>query len=65
MLLPGINRVHEVVFLHRGLLRAGQIDGGRVVDNNINAAEMLHGALDRFLDEKKIIIDAVMRIRIS
>src|SRR5262249_41376566 len=45
-----VDAVHEVVLLHRRRLGAGQVDGRGVVDQDVDAAEGLHGLLDRLGD---------------
>lgn len=44
-----VDAVHEVVFLHRRVQRAGQRDGAGVVDEHVDAAELLHRLLDGVL----------------
>ena len=45
-----IDALHQIVALDRRLERAGQIDGARVVDEDIDAAEGLDGPGDRVID---------------
>ncbi len=37
-----VDLVHEVVLLHRRLLRPGEGDGACVVDHDVNAAKVFH-----------------------
>ena len=42
--------MHEVESLHGRRLRSRQVDGARVVDDNVDAAKLFHSLLDGALD---------------
>ena len=45
-----VDLVHEVESLHRCRLRTRQVDGARIVDDNVDAAKLFHSLLDGALD---------------
>jgi hypothetical protein len=47
---PGVDPVHQVPLLHRGLERARQMNGARVVHQDVDAPEALHRLLHRGVD---------------
>ena len=43
--------MHQIVALHGSLKRSGQVDGARIVDENIDSAKGLDGFIDGRLDQ--------------
>ncbi len=48
-----VDLVHEVVLLHRGLLRPRERDGARVVDHDVNAAKVFHSLPDLLIESEQ------------
>ena len=46
-----IDLVHQVVALHLGRQSTGEVDGGGIVDEDINAAKVLYRFLNRFFGQ--------------
>ena len=45
-----IDLVHQIIALHVGLQRAGELDGAGIVDADVDAAEPFHGLRHRIGD---------------
>ena len=57
--------MHEIIGFHGCVLSAGEADGARVVDHNVQPAEGFHSLLDGLLDLRLISMIKILIVWIS